>query len=142
MSVPHGRWKTTPFVAGPRRSGLVAPFVIDGAIDRAAFETYIARVLLPEVRLGDTMIMDNLANHNGERIAAMIEAPVGKLLYLLPNSPEFDPIEQAFAKLRALLRKAGERTRDGLWSAIGRVSELFAPKGCANYITAAGYDAN
>ena len=86
--------------------------------------------------------MDNLPAHKGSRVAAMVEQAGARLLYLSPYSPHFNPIEQAFAKLKALLRKAGERTRDGLWNAIGRLSDLYTPTECANYLTAAGYDAD
>jgi len=141
VGVPHGHWKTTTFVAGLRRSGLVAPFVIDGPINREAFETYVARVLVPELVTGDIVVMDNLSSHKGPRVRAMIEAVGARLLYLPPYSPDFNPIENAFAKLKALLRKAGERTIEGLWTAIGRLLDAFTPDECANYLAAAGYDA-
>ncbi len=140
MSVPHGHWKTTTFVAGLRRSGMVAPFVIDGPINRHAFETYVEHVLVPELRAGDVVVMDNLSSHKGPRTRALIEAAGASLLYLPPYSPDFNPIENAFAKLKALLRKAAERTIEGLWSVIGRIVETFTPGECANYFTAAGYD--
>jgi transposase len=141
VGVPHGRWKTTTFVAGLRRHGLVAPFVLDGPINRAAFETYIAKVLVPALRPGDVVILDNLSSHKGPKIRALIEAAGASLLYLPPYSPDFNPIENAFAKLKALLRKAAERTREGLWTAIGRLLDAFTPAECANYFAAAGYDA-
>jgi transposase len=141
VGVPHGRWKTTPFVAGLRRHGLVAPFVLDGPINRAAFETYIAKVLVPALRPGDVVILDNLSSHKGPKIRALIEAAGASLLYLPPYSPDFNPIENAFAKLKALLRKAAERTRQGLWTAIRRLLDAFTPAECANYFAAAGYDA-
>jgi transposase len=139
--VPHGHWKTTTFVAGLRNSGIVAPFVLDGSINRNAFEVYVEKVLVPELRPGDTVIMDNLSSHKGPRIPQMIEAAGGTLLYLPPYSPDFNPIENAFAKLKALLRKAAERTVEGLWTAIGRLLEAFTPDECANYFAAAGDDA-
>ena len=141
VGVPHGHWKTTTFVAGLRASGLVAPFVLDGPINREAFETYVARVLVPELRAGDVVIMDNLSSHKGPRVREMIERAGASLLYLPPYSPDFNPIENAFAKLKALLRKAGERTLEGLWTAIGRLLDAFTPSECANYLAAAGYDA-
>ena len=141
VGVPHGHWKTTTFIAGLRRSGLVAPFVIDGPINREAFETYIARVLVPELVTGDVVVMDNLSSHKGPRVRAMIEAAGARLLYLPPYSPDFNPIENAFAKLKTLLRKAGERSIEGLWTAIGRLLDAFTPDECANYLAAAGYDA-
>jgi len=139
--VPHGHWKTTTFVAGLRNSGIVAPFVLDGPINRNAFEVYVEKVLVPELRPGDTVIMDNLSSHKGPRIHQMIEAAGGTLLYLPPYSPDFNPIENAFAKLKALLRKAAERTVEGLWTAIGRLLDAFTPDECKNYFAAAGYDA-
>jgi transposase len=118
-------------VAGLRQDGIVAPFVLDGPINRHAFETYVARVLVPELRPGDVVIMDNLPNHKGPRVRELIEAKGASLRYLPPYSPDFNPIENAFAKLKALLRKAAERTVDGLWAAIGRLVDLFTPPECA-----------
>ena len=141
VGVPHGHWKTTTFIAGLRASGLVAPFVLDGPINRDAFETYVARVLLPELQEGDVVIMDNLSSHKGPRVREIIERAGAMLLYLPPYSPDFNPIENAFAKLKALLRKAAERTLEGLWTAIGRLLNAFTPRECANYLAAAGYDA-
>jgi transposase len=103
VGVPHGHWKTTTFVAGLRASGLIAPLVLDGPINREAFETYVARVLVPELRAGDVVIMDNLSSHKGPRVREMIERAGARLLYLPPYSPDFNPIENAFAKLKALL---------------------------------------
>ena len=141
VGVPHGRWKTTTVVAGLRRSGLVAPFVLDGPINRAAFEAYVEKVLVPELRPGDVVILDNLSSHKGARVRALIEAAGASLLYLPPYSPDFNPIENAFAKLKALLRKAAERTVEGLWTAIGSLLDAFTPVECTNYFQAAGYDA-
>lgn len=114
--------------------------VLDGPINGLSFQAYIDQVLVPELRLGDIVVMDNLGSHKQPSIRAAIEAVGASLLYLPPYSPDFNPIENAFAKLKALLRKATERTVDGLWSAIGRISELFSPLECANYFSAAGYD--
>lgn len=141
VGVPHGHWKTTTFVAGLRSRGIAAPFVLDGPINRIAFETYVDKVLLPELRPGDIVIMDNLSSHKGPRVREMIEAAGASLLFLPPYSPDFNPIENAFSKLKAHLRKAAERTVDGLWNAIGRVIDLFTPTECKNYFKAAGYDA-
>ncbi len=141
IGIPHGHWKTTTFVAGLRRTGMVAPFVLDGPINRQAFEVYVERVLAPELRPGDVVVMDNLSSHKGARTRELIEAAGAILLYLPPYSPDFNPIENAFAKLKALLRKAAERTVEGLWDAIGRLMDLFTPSECANYFAAAGYDA-
>ena len=122
-------------------TGVVAPFVLDGPINRAAFETYVEQVLVPELRPGDVVIRDNLSSHKGPRVREMIEAAGARLLYLPPYSPDFNPIENAFATLKALLRKAAERTMEGLWRAIGRLLDLFTPAECANYFAAAGYNA-
>jgi transposase len=140
VGVPYGHWKTTTLVAGLRLTGIAAPFVLDGPINRVAFETYVEKVLVPELRKGDIVIMDNLSSHKGQRVRQMIEAAGADLLFLPPYSPDFNPIENAFAKLKAHLRKAAERTVDGLWSAIGRIIDLVTPTECRNYFNAAGYD--
>jgi transposase len=103
MSVPHGRWKTTTFVAGLTRRGMVAPFVIGGPINRVGFEAYVERVLVPGLRPDNVVIMDNLSSHKGPRVRALIEAAGATLLFLPPYSPDFNPIENGFAKLKALL---------------------------------------
>jgi transposase len=136
-----GHWKTTTFVAGLTTRGVIAPFVLDGPIKRNAFETYVERVLVPELRMGDIVVIDNLSSHKGTMTRQTIEAAGATLLYLPPYSPDFNPIENAFAKLKALLRKAAERTIEGLWAAIGRMVDLFTPAECRNYFAAAGYDA-
>ena len=141
LGIPHGHWKTTTFVAGLTLRGMVAPFVLDGPINREAFETYIERVLVLSLRPGDIVIMDNLSSHKSQRVRDLIEAAGASLLYLPPYSPDFNPIENAFAKLKALLRKAAERTVNGLWGAIGRLIKTFTPQECENYFAAAGYDA-
>ena len=141
VGVPHGHWKTTTFVGALTLRGFIAPWVLDGPINRVAFETYVAKVLVPELRPGDVVVMDNLSSHKGPRVGEMIAAVGAELRYLPPYSPDFNPIENAFAKLKALLRKAAERTVDGLWSAIGRLIDLFKPAECRNYFAAAGYDA-
>ena len=141
VGVPHGHWKTTTFVGALTLRGFIAPMVLDGPINRIAFETYVAEVLVPELRPGDVVVMDNLSSHKGPRVREMIEAAGAELRYLPPYSPDFNPIENAFSKLKALLRKAAERTRDGLWSTIGRAIDLFSHEECRNYFAAAGYDA-
>ena len=139
-SVPHGHWKTTTFVAGLRLNGIAAPMVLDGPINRDAFQAYVDKVLVPELRPGDVVVMDNLGSHKGPAVRRAVEAAGASLLYLPPYSPDFNPIENAFAKLKALLRKAAERTIEGLWNAIGRLIDTFTPSECANYFAAAGYD--
>ena len=139
-AIPHGHWKTTTFVAGLRPTGMVAPMVLDGPINGTTFQAYVDQVLVPELRPGDTVIMDNLGSHKGPGVRKAIEAAGARLLYLPPYSPDFNPIENAFAKLKALLRKAAERSIAGLWAAIGTAVSAFSPQECANYFTAAGYD--
>lgn len=141
MGVPHGHWKTTTFVGALTLRGFIAPWVLDGPINRDAFETYVEKVLVPELRPDDIVVMDNLSSHKGPRVRQMIDAVGARLLYLPPYSPDFNPIENAFAKLKALLRKAAERSVEGLWSTIGRCLDLFTPQECRNYFEAAGYDA-
>jgi transposase len=138
--IPHGHWKTTTFVAGLRLTGMVAPLVLDGPINREAFHAYVNQVLVPELMPGDIVVMDNLGSHKGPAVRDAIEAVGATLLYLPPYSPDFNPIENAFAKLKALLRKAAERTVDDLWDAIADLIDLFTPQECANYFKAAGYD--
>ena len=140
VGVPHGHWKTTTFVAGLRLTGMVAPMVLDGPINGVSFQAYIDQVLVPELRPGDIVIMDNLGSHKGAGVRAAIEAAGASLLYLPPYSPDFNPIENAFSKLKALLRKAAERTVDGLWSTIGALLPAFTPQECANFFAAAGYE--
>jgi transposase len=141
-AVPHGHWLTTTFVAGLRNTGMVAPMVLDGPINGFLFQDYVEQVLVPELRPGDIVVMDNLGSHKGAGVRAAIEAAGASLLYLPPYSPDFNPIEQAFAKLKAMLRKAAERTLDDLWRSIGRIIDTFTPTECANYFAAAGYDAD
>jgi transposase len=139
-SVPHGHWKTTTFVAGLRLSGMAAPMALDGPINGRSFQAYVDQVLVPELKPGDVVIMDNLGSHKGQGVRAAIEAAGARLLYLPPYSPDFNPIENAFSKLKALLRKAAERSVDGLWDAIARIAALITPTECANFFKAAGYE--
>ena len=138
--IPHGHWKTTTFVAGLRRDGIAAPMVLDGPINRDAFQAYVDQVLVPELKPGDVVVMDNLSSHKGPAVRRAIEAADANLLYLPPYSPDFNPIENAFAKLKALLRKAAVRTIGALWDQIGTMLNLFTPAECANYFKAAGYE--
>jgi len=139
-AVPHGHWKTTTFVAGLRLDGLVAPFVFDGPINALTFEAYVEQFLVPELKPGDIVVMDNLSSHKRPKVRALVEAAGASLLYLPPYSPDFNPIEKLFAKLKALLRKAAERTIDGLWRAIGKCLDKFTRRECAHYFEAAGYE--
>jgi len=140
VGVPYGHWKTTTFVAGLRLTGIAAPFVLDGPINRIAFETYVEKVLAPELRPGDIVIMDNLSSHKGANVRRMIEAAGAELRFLPPYSPDLNPIEMAFSKIKAHLRKAAERTLGSLWDAIGRIIDLITPNEARNYFNAAGYD--
>jgi transposase len=140
VAIPHGHWKTTTFVAALRLDGMVAPFVLDGPINRDAFETYLEKVLVPSLRPGDVVVMDNLSSHKGTRVRAMLEAAGATLRYLPPYSPDLNPIENAFAKLKAYLRKAAQRTIEDLWTDIGALVDTFMPSECANYFRAAGYN--
>ena len=115
--------------------------VLDGPINRDAFEAYVEQVLVPDLGPGDVVIMDNLSSHKGPRVRALIEAAGATVRFLPPYSPDFNPIEKAFSKLKAMLRKAAERTVDALWNAIGRLIDLFTPNECDNYFAACGYDA-
>lgn len=140
-AVPHGHWKTTTFTAGLRTSGIAAPMVIDGPMDGDAFRAYVEQVLAPELHPGDTVIMDNLPAHRVGGVREAIEAAGATLLYLPPYSPDFNPIEMAFSKLKALLRGAAVRTIPDLWEAVGNALRIFSPSECRNYFAAAGYDA-
>ena len=141
MSVPHGHWKTTTFVAGLRLTCMVAPMVLGGPINREAFDAYVQQFLVPDLRPGDIVIMDNLGSHKSPLVEAALKVAGAELMFLPPYSPDFNPIEKAFSKLKALLRKAAERTVEGLWNAIGRFVGAFTPQECANLFAAAGYDA-
>jgi len=138
-AVPHGHWKTSTFVAGLRLSGLTAPLVLDGAMNGEAFRAYVEQFLAPTLAQGDVVIMDNLSSHKVAGVRELIETRGATLLYLPPYSPDLNPIEQSFSKLKALIRKAGARTREGLWSAIGDLLGRFHPQECANYFANSGY---
>ncbi len=138
-SQPWGHWKTTTFVAGLRLGELSAPFVLDGPMNREAFEAYVERFLAPTLSQSDIVVMDNLPAHKGERVRELIQARGAQLLLLPPYSPDLNPIEMAFSKLKTLLRKAAERTVPDLWDRIGQLLDAFTPQDCANYFRHAGY---
>ena len=138
--VPHGHWKTTTFTGALRVTGMTAPFVYDGAMNGEVFLAYIEQVLVPTLRAGDIVIMDNLPAHKPERIREAIEKAGATRMLLPPYSPDFNPIENAFAKLKALLRARAARTIDALWDAVGSLIPRFSPAECANYFKAAGYE--
>jgi transposase len=138
-AAPFGHWKTQTFIAGLRCHELSAPWIINGPINRAAFDTYVETQLAPTLRQGDVVILDNLAVHKSKRAAACLKERGAWFLFLPAYSPDLNPIEQAFAKLKAHLRKAGARTFEALWQAIGEICDLFTPQECWNYLKAAGY---
>jgi transposase len=137
--IPHGHWKTTTFVAALRANALTAPCVLDGPMNGDAFLAYVEQVLAPTLIPGDIVVMDNLSAHKLPAIRQAIQAAGAKLLYLPPYSPDFNPIEQLFAKLKALLKKAAERSIEGLWHRIATLLDAFPPDECANYFRNAGY---
>ncbi len=139
-AIPHGHWKTTTFTAGLRLDGLAAPMLLDGPMNGVAFLAYVEQVLVPTLVPGDVVIMDNLPAHKVSGVKQAIEAVGATRLLLPPYSPDFNPIEQAYAKLKALLRKAAARTVDDLWAAIAEAIELFTPAECANFFINSGYD--
>jgi transposase len=139
---PYGHWKTTTFVAGLTAEGFVAPLVIDGPMNRAIFTAYVCQMLAPELRPGDVLVLDNLSSHKCPEARQAVEARGARLLFLPPYSPDLNPIEMAFAKLKNGLRTAAERTRDDLWHRIGQLLDDFHPDECLNYIRHAGYMRN
>ena len=131
--------ETLTFVAALRCEGIDAPCVFDGPVNGESFKAYVEQVLAPALRPGDIVVMDNLGSHKGSAIRRAIRAAGARLLFLPPYSPDLNPIEQAFAKLKTLIRKAEERTVDGLWRRIGGLLEAFTPRECANYLRNSGY---
>lgn len=138
-TVPFGHWKTTTFVAGLRLEGVTAPMVLDGPMNGVAFQAYVEQVLVPTLRRGDIVVMDNLPAHKMPAVKTAITAVGAQVYYLPPYSPDLNPIEMAFAKLKALLRQAPERTVQGLWTRVGKLLNAFSARECANYFQAAGY---
>lgn len=138
-AVPHGHWQTTTFVGALRAEGFIAPLVLDGAINGETFRAYVRQMLAPALRPGDVVVMDNLSSHKVAGVREAIEAVGATLLYLPPYSPDLNPIEMAFAKLKELLRRAGHRTRDALWDGIGQLLDHFPPAECSRYLAHCGY---
>jgi transposase len=138
--VPHGHWKTTTFTGALRLTGMTAPFVYDGAMNGTVFLAYVEQVLVPALKPDDIVVMDNLPAHKAAGVREAIERSGATLSFLPPYSPDFNPIENAFAKLKTLLRARAERTIVALWDAVGAIVSLFSPSECANYFKAAGYD--
>lgn len=139
---PFGHWKTQTFIAGLRCYGLEAPFVIDQPMNRRIFETYVETQLAPTLSKGDVVILDNLPAHKSPKAEKIIAERGAWMLFLPPYSPDLNPIEMAFSKLKAHLRKAAARSIDDLWKAIGDICSLYEPTECQNYFKAAGYGAN
>jgi len=137
--VPHGRWRTVTFLAALRCDRLDAPCVIDGPIDGESFRAYVEQVLVPTLKPGDIVIFDNLASHKGTAVRHAIRAAGAKLFLLPKYSPDLNPIEQVFAKLKTLLRRAAGRSTDAIWRHIGKLLSAFTPQECANYFRNAGY---
>ena len=138
-SVPQGHWKTTTCIAGLRQSGVIAPLVLDGPMTGDAFRAYVEQFLAPALEPGDVVVLDNLAAHKVDGVRQAIAQASASLLYLPPYSPDLNPIEQLFAKVKALLRQAAARTKDELWSTIGRLIDAVPPTECVNYLAHAGY---
>jgi len=138
-AIPHGHWLTTTFTAALRCNALTAPMILDGPMNGAAFRAYVEKVLAPTLNRGDVIVMDNLPAHKGAAVRAAIQALGASLLLLPPYSPDFNPIENAYAKFKSNLRKAEARTREALDQAIADAAAAFHPSECANYFRAAGY---
>lgn len=137
--VPQGRWRTLTFLAALRQDRIDAPCVIDGPINGESFLAYVQQVLVPALKPGDVVIIDNLGSHKGKAARRAIRSAGAKLFFLPPYSPDLNPIEQAFAKLKTLLRKAAERTVEDTWKRIGALLQAFTSQECANYLKNAGY---
>jgi transposase len=138
---PHGHWKLSTFIAALRHDQITAPMVIDRPMNGVIFLAYVMTFLVPTLSKGDIVVMDNLSVHKVDGVAEAIEAAGARVLYLPPYSPDLNPIEQVFAKLKALLRKAKERTIDDLWDRIGKLLDEFSAPECANYLAHSGYAA-
>ena len=136
--VPHGRWKTMTFLAALRHDRIEAPWFIEGPIDGESFRTYIERVLRPTLRHGDIVVMDNLGSHKGKIVRQLIRSAGAKLLFLPKYSPDLNPIEQVFAKIKHLLRKTAARTAEAVCAAIGQALKAFTPEECGNYLANSG----
>lgn len=137
--VPHGHWKTLTFLAGLRSDSIVAPFVLDGPINGTAFTAWVQQSLVPTLKAGDIVILDNLGSHKGKPARDAIRDVGAPLFFLPPYSPDLNPIEMMFAKLKALVRKADERTVETTWRRIGELLKAFSPQECSNYFRHAGY---
>lgn len=137
--VPFGHWKTQTFISGLRHNGMTAPWVIDGPMNKATFEVYVETQLAPTLNKGDVVILDNLSSHKSAKAKQILRDIGCWFLFLPPYSPDLNPIEMAFSKLKTLLRKACARSFDEVWKNIGEICDLFSPQECMNYFIAAGY---
>ena len=137
--LPHGRWRTMTFVAALRHDRIEAPWLLEGPIDGESFRLYVEKVVLPTLRPGDIVIMDNLGSHKGKAVRRLIRSAGAKLFFLPKYSPDLNPIEQVFAKIKHLLRKAAARTADAICLALGEILQAFTPDECANYFANSGY---
>lgn len=138
-SVPHGHWQTSTFVAGLRHDGIMAPCVLDGAINGRSFRAWVEQFLAPTLRSGDVVVLDNLSSHKVDGVRQAIEVRGATIRHLPAYSPDLNPIEQTFAKLKAHLRRIAARSREALWASMGQVLDTITPNECRNYITNAGY---
>ena len=137
--VPYGHWKTMTFLAALRHDRIDAPWVVDGPINGELFQLYVRQILVPTLTPGDIVVLDNLGSHKSHAVRNAIRAAGARLFFLPPYSPDLNPIEQVFAKLKHLLRKASERTVENTWRRAGALLDLFPPGECQNYLTNAGY---
>ena len=137
--VPHGHWNTLTFLAGLRHDRIVAPLVLDGPINGVSFTAWIEQSLVPTLAKGDIVILDNLGSHKGKPVRQAIRGVGAHMLFLPPYSPDLNPIEMMFAKLKGLVRKAEERTIEATWKRVGKLLDAFTPRECAAYLRHAGY---
>ena len=137
--VPHGHWKTLTLVAALRHDGVVAPCVFDGPINGQSFLTYVREILIPTLRPGDIVVLDNLGSHKGSDVRDAIEAAGARLVFLPPYSPDLNPIEQVFAKIKTLVRRQDPRTVEATWRSVGTVLQRFSPDECGRYMMNSGY---
>ena len=141
VGIPHGHWKTTTFVAALRHDRLTAPMVLDGAMNSRVFLQYVQQVLVPTLTPGDIVVMDNLSSHKAAGVRQAIEKAQAKVVYLPPYSPDFNPIEMAYSKLKWLVRSAGKRNMEDLWSYLGETLDRFPSSECLRYLRHCGYTA-
>jgi transposase len=137
--VPHGHWKTLTLVAALRHDGVIAPCVFDGPINGQSFLAYIREILIPALRPGDIVVLDNLGSHKGSAVQEAVRAVGARLVFLPPYSPDLNPIEQVFSKIKTLLRRQDPRTVEATWRSVGTILQRFPPEECSRYLAHAGY---